>query len=122
MLNSDWTLSKLIDALETSDPGALLVFDTPDGSAGNGYHVTELKRATISSIDCGVQLDDWTETQIQILDGSLGHRMETGKFVKIAKTSIAALPGLDNAPLTFEFSPRNKGLSRFQIQGIVKAF
>ncbi len=108
------TLSDLITDLKTLDPDLPLVFATDAGEIGGGYHVTELKRSQINSIDCGGNLSNWTETNLQLLDGTGRSHMKVGKFVTIAERSIAAIQGLSNGPLSFEYSPKNIGLHRYQ--------
>jgi hypothetical protein len=84
-----------------------LVFLTGDTKVNPGYHVTEVKKARISSLDCGRGTDEWDELVIQLLDGSPASKagyMPVGKFLGIAAT--AADTTADRA-LYFEFSPGN---------------
>ena len=84
-----------------------LIFRSDEGDIGGGYHVTELKQASINSIDCGGRTDEWTETVLQLLDGSGDTPMSIEKFVAIVRRSEVALPGLSDAPLYFEFGHVN---------------
>ena len=112
------TLTDLLTDLKTLDPDLPLVFATDEGEIGGGYHVTELKRAHINSIDCGGRLSDWVETNLQLLDGTDRNHMKVGKFIGIASRSIDLVDGLSDGPLSFEYSPSNIGLRRYQASGI----
>ena len=112
------TLNDLITDLKTLDPDLPLVFATDAGEIGGGYHVTELKRATINSIDCGGNLSEWVETNLQLLDGSEREHMKLGKFIAIANQSMAKINGLADSPLSFEYSPGNIGLHRYAAEWI----
>jgi len=51
-----------------------------------GYHVTEIKSATLSTVDCGGVLGAWTETVIQLMQGGFdpdAGYMTVEKFLKI---------------------------------------
>ena len=111
------TLGQLVEALEAF-PEHALVFRSGEGDIGGGYHVTELKQASIKSIDCGGRPDQWVETIVQLLDGNVGTHMAVGKFIAIARKSEAALPGLSEAPLMIEFSIGNHSLHRKTVTDI----
>jgi hypothetical protein len=115
------TLQELVDTLAGYDPAAALTFETEAGPIGDGYHITELKRADIASIDCMGRLDAWRETVMQVLDGAEGAPMRLGVFSKIAAKSKTALPDLFNSPLFVEFAPHNQGLGRYRIGEIAVA-
>lgn len=97
------TLGGLLDALP-EEAGTELVFGSDSGEIRPGYHLTEFRLARIEAIDCGRGRDDWTETQMQLLDGSGtdGDYMTVGKFHAIAGASIRALPGLEDGRLVVE--------------------
>jgi len=114
------TLGRLLAALEHQDPETPLVFNTDVGTIGAGYHVTELKQADITSIDCGRQVTRWQEAVLQLLDGKAGEHMCVGKFVQIMRQSQTALEGLDNLPFAIEFAHENHGLRRY-VPGAVGA-
>ncbi|WIY26643.1 DUF6428 family protein [Parasedimentitalea psychrophila] len=112
------TLNDMLKVLKTQDANLSLVFATAEGEIGGGYHVTELKQTSITSIDCGRNIDDWRETHVQLLDGQNGDHMSIGKFSSIAAQSIVKLHGLGDAPLYFEFALKNKGLRRYQVESL----
>ena len=109
------TLGSFRAELDASDKDSRLIFATAEGAIGAGYHVTELKLAKVKSIDCGANRSGWREATLQLLDGQSGDHMTVGKFAGIADKSMAALPGLSDAPLSVEFAPKNEGLKLYQI-------
>lgn len=112
------TLNDVLVLLKCQEKDLPLVFATKEGEIGGGYHVAELKQHTITSIDCGGNIDEWRETHVQLLDGQLGDHMSTSKFAAIADKSIAKVRHLGDTPLYFEFGLRNEGLRRYQITSL----
>lgn len=112
------TLAAFIDLLDAADPETPVVFATQNGALGPGYHVTELKLAQINSIDCGGNHAGWTETQLQLLDGSMGKHLTAGKVASILRRSAHSVDGLSSAALWIEMAPRNQGLSRYRVNGL----
>lgn len=103
------TCNALLETLDTLPGDAPLVFATPDGEIGDGYHVTEFKLAHVTGIDCGARLSNWSEATLQLLDGAGGGHMRTGKFAGILRQSIGKVSGLGEAPLQVEFAHGNSG-------------
>ena len=71
-----------------------------------GYHVTEVKAGQFLALDCGANLQAWTEIFIQLWDIEEGDRthMPAGKFHAIIR-KVTEHVRLDNsAKLTFEVS------------------
>ena len=71
-----------------------------------GYHVTEAKAGQFLALDCGANLQAWTEIFIQLWDIEEGDRthMPAGKFHAIIR-KVTEHVRLDNsAKLTFEVS------------------
>lgn len=108
------TPETLLARLERLPADAPLVFETDDGPALGGYHVTELKHARISSIDCGARQAQWDEAVLQLLDGGGGEHMMVGKFTAILAQSIRHVPGLGPAAMSVEFAHANRGLRVFR--------
>ncbi|MEM8958880.1 MAG: DUF6428 family protein [Pseudomonadota bacterium] len=112
------TLEEMLRALENMPGDAPVLFETEAGPIARGYHVTELKRAAITSIDCGGRVASWDEAALQLLDGpqdseTEGH-MAAGKLCAILRRCLAGLPGLGPAPLSVEFAPGNAGLRLYE--------
>lgn len=109
------TCETLLETLEDLPGEAPLVFSTDQGDIGDGYHVTELKLAHVTGIDCGARLSNWTEATLQLLDGEGGGHMPAGKFAAILKQSMARVTGLGNVPLQVEFDHGNRGKRIYQL-------
>ncbi len=113
------TLDDLVTDLSNTNPDLPLVFVTNEGEIGGGYHVTELKRADIHSIDCGGRISAWRETLLQLLDGNDREHMKVGKFIAIAGRSKSLVPGLSEGQLAFEYGPGNRGMRRYESYHLV---
>jgi hypothetical protein len=82
-----------------------LIFEYAGNRIQPGYHVTEVKRIRIESLDCGANPEGWTETVVQLWDvpGTPGEGfMTAGKFRAIIQKVHSRLPLELNAPLVFE--------------------
>ncbi len=97
-----------------------VLFEAEGDAVGRGYHLTELRLAKISSIDCGGVADAWEEAQMQVLDAPGDVAMSAGKMAAILSRSAAEINGLADAPLNVEFSPGNDGLGRYRL-GVPRA-
>lgn len=116
----DTETGRLIDLLSNQS-------DTPvrfflDGvSINQGYHLTEVKHASIKSMDCGRRTDSWEEILIQLLDGpadSTEGFMSASKFVAILSATLESFT-MQSAPvLFFEFTPENGPLLKLSIVSI----
>ena len=96
------TLASLIDALKPHG-NALLCFSYDGRTTAPGYHVTEVKRALLGSLDCGGNQESWSEVIIQLwdVDGD-GNRMTVGKFLAIIRKVQREVGLEDGAPVIFE--------------------
>lgn len=105
-------LAKHLDGLPADLP---VVFFTENIAIGAGYHLTELKAAQVSGIDCGGNINHFHEVTMQLLDGQYGRHMSAQKLRSILKHSLRELPDLDWADIKVEFSPNNEGLQVFSL-------
>ncbi|MEO1239710.1 MAG: DUF6428 family protein [Pseudomonadota bacterium] len=115
---TDVTLNGFLTTLKTAMPEAGVIFATEDGPVGAGYHITELKHARVSSIDCGARQSSWEEVAVQVLDVFGDAPMPVDRLRGILSRSLAALPALADAPVHVEFGHRNESLSRYEIAGL----
>lgn len=109
------TPNELYLALAELPQEAELVFSAPDGAISGGYHVTEWKAADVTSIDCGGVINQFTESQLQLLDGRGGDHMQVGKFNAILKTSIEKVEKLGESQLRVEFGQGNQEMRLYDI-------
>jgi len=108
------TLKDLLDHLAPLPKEHALIFETAAGPIGAGYHITELKHARVTSIDCGTRISSWDEAALQLLDGSGDAPLTVGKAAAILSQSIARVAGLGNSQLHVEFAHGNQGLRLYQ--------
>jgi hypothetical protein len=105
-LQPDLSASVLLGILE-ANKGKALVFHHDGRDVQPGYHVTEVKSATLASLDCGANPETWRETIIQLWDvpGAPGEpRMSVDKFLAIMGKVSAQVPFDRAARLIFEVS------------------
>lgn len=113
--------NSLVDVLNqlSGTPDLPLLFSLDGINIGNGYHVTEIKLADITSVDCGSGSDRWQEVIIQLLDGaSAKPAMTCGKFRSIMNKAQASLKPANDSRLVFEYSPSNGTLQRLQVHTV----
>ena len=94
--------------LIVDNPNKALIFKFPNGQTiGKNYHITEVKHATINSVDCGGREDSWHETIIQLMEGStLENKTEylsTFKAKGIFKKVDRSFKFVENSILKFEY-------------------
>ncbi len=100
-----------------------LVFQVDGVAIHPDYHVTEVRFATVSSIDCGRNsaVENWDEIVVQLLDGAAGSKqahMRASKFRQIIVRAVEKIGGPQGASLVFEFSPGNKPIKKLRIESI----
>lgn len=109
-------LADLSGAFADAPDTTPLVFVTDEGEIGAGYHLTELKFAQITGIDCAARVTEWTEATVQLLDGDGRSHMQLGKFRSILRQSVTTIPGLKDAPLKVEFAHGNEGMRTYEME------
>ncbi len=105
------TFDRLLTDLRRYDESTPLVFTSPEGEIGAGYHVTELRHSKSTGIDCGGNVEAWQEARLQVLDGDGQEHMKVGKFCDILEKSLSKLPELRDVPLLVEVGHGNKNLT-----------
>ena len=77
-----------------------------DSLVDPSYHITEIKLAPITSVDCGGKMNKWTEVIVQIWEPSTKskHRpMKVSKALSIVELVEKSLPLDPNAMVKIEF-------------------
>lgn len=70
------------------------------------YHITEIKQAPITSVDCGGVVNNWTEIIVQLYEPTTEqqeHAMKVNKALSIINVVEKALPLDGNAMVKIEF-------------------
>ena len=120
MTLKDTEIGKLM-ALLLDKPEIPLRFYLEGISINQGYHVTEVKHASIKSMDCGRRADAWEEITIQLLDGeanSVRGFMSTTKFTSILRATLNSFSENSTPVLFFEFTPNNGPLQKLRIKSV----
>ncbi|MEO6285613.1 MAG: DUF6428 family protein [Dyadobacter sp.] len=72
----------------------------------SSYHITEIKQAPIVSVDCGGQMNTWTEVIVQLWEPSVkevDRSMRVSKALKIVNLVEKTMPLNPNATVKIEF-------------------
>ncbi len=105
-------------------PTKQLIFMNEDGvSIHPGYHLTEVKVATLKTVDCGAQKNQWKETIIQLWVPE-NERDETfmsaGKFLSIYDT-VSGMIDVDlAAEIRFEYGDENFFPSNYHVKTVTE--
>lgn len=78
----------------------------PQSFVNAAYHITEIKQAQITSVDCGGKMNAWTEVVVQLwvpADGDQALPMSAAKAMKIVDIVEKSLPLHPQAPVKIEY-------------------
>ncbi|MES2573467.1 MAG: DUF6428 family protein [Bacteroidota bacterium] len=70
------------------------------------FHITEIKQANITSVDCGGKMNAWTEIIVQLWEPSIQNSersMKISKALSIIELVEKTLPLNPNSPVKIEF-------------------
>ena len=124
MTESANDLEALCNALEAT-PDAELIFVAAGEEIRPGYHVTEVKRAAVTGLDCGRQTASWSELIVQLLNGPREPNRHSGylparTFLKIVSAAQQSEIAVANSELFFEFAPLDGDLCKFQATDVAR--
>src|SRR5437764_537582 len=105
-------------------PDNQLVFVDGNGHAVHaGYHLTELKAASLETVDCGGQANQWQETIVQLwVPANAGNDyMSAGKFLKIFDKVGGMIPLNSDATIRVEYGDENLFRSTCDVRSITHA-
>lgn len=98
-------------------PGLDLQFQYADNKLVDAsYHITEIKQAPVTSVDCGGVMNNWTEIIIQLYEPENGNQlrpMKVKKALSIVELVEKALPLVSGATVKIEFG--NAGFDTRQL-------
>lgn len=98
-----------------------LVFEQDGRRIQAGYHVTEIKAASFSSLDCGARPQQWHETIVQLWDvqdePERGH-MLLRKFMGIWRKVDEAISLDGDAEIKFEWGDANTPSIHYVFSGL----
>jgi hypothetical protein len=100
-----------------------LAFGAGGSSVAPGYHVTEIKAATIHAVDCGGRSTAWNETTLQLSspEGSDGAElMGVAKFLSIYDRVGTMAPIDAQARLRVEYGPPGEVAVSYVVTDVVR--
>lgn len=101
-----------------------LVFRTSGDTISPGYHLTEVKRVTYETMDCGAEQHRWSESQFELWapaerDAARPSYMAAGKFLQIVDRVEADLPLSREAVARVFASFDGEPAALYGIEGVV---
>ena len=96
-----------------------LIFNLGERTIKAGYHVTEIKSATIQAMDCGGQGATWSETVVQLWTPDTDEAyMSVAKFLNIYNRVAAHVSISENAELRIEYGDEGAPAISYLVGGI----
>jgi len=105
-------------------PDKQLVFVNDEGTTiHSGYHLTELKAASLETVDCGGEKNRWNETIVQLWvpeEEKSDEFMTAKKFLSIYDR-VSGMIALDpNAEIRFEYGDENFPPSNYHVESVTR--
>ena len=106
----------LLPNVLAENAGKRLEFECPDRPVNSGFHITEVKLATISSLDCGRAQQEWQEIIVQVMDipNSSDAPLTVGKLANILAESLPATLS-PQASFTVELSNGDEAIRLYEV-------
>jgi len=103
------TTKEFISALRAAPDDELMFVDLEGHAVHSGYHLTELKAASLETVDCGGKTNRWQETIVQLWvpENPDEDYMRASKFLKIFD-KVRGMIALDfDSEIRVEYGDRN---------------
>jgi Family of unknown function (DUF6428) len=114
------TTQDFLEVMRAAKPDQQVVFQLDQAPlVGAGYHVTEVKAVTYSTMDCGGVADKWKETVIQLWNpGDEAERkyMTVKKFLAIYDRVAEHIPVSDSAEVRFEYGDMHRAAASYHVE------
>jgi hypothetical protein len=115
--------NEFLSKLRRAPKNQLVFVDAHGHAVPAGYHLTELKAASLETVDCGGQTNQWQETIVQLwvpADPDSDY-MTAGKFLKIFDKVRGMIPLNFNAAIRVEYGDENFFPSTYDVHSITHA-
>jgi hypothetical protein len=116
------TIKEFLDTLRAVESDQTIVFQLhKERLVAAGYHVTEVKAVSYSTMDCGGVADRWDETLIQLWNPSDEPErddMKVGKFLAIYDRVAEHVPVSDDSELRFEYGDGHGPAVAYHIESL----
>ena len=112
--------NEFIAELRRAPQNQLLFVDGNGHAVHTGYHLTELKAASLDTVDCGGQANQWQETIVQLWVPANpdNNYMRADKFLKIFDKVRDMIPLTFNAAIRVEYGDENFFPSTYDVRSI----
>lgn len=107
-------------ALRAASNNQLIFVDSGRHAVRSGYHLTELKAASFETVDCGGQVNHWSETIVQLWappDPDADY-MTVAKFLKIFDKVRGMIPLDPDAEIRVEYGDENFFPSIYRVRSV----
>jgi Family of unknown function (DUF6428) len=112
--------SEFISQLRAAPKNQLIFADLEGHAVHSGYHLTELKVASLQTVDCGGQTNQSEETIVQLWLPSDPDRdyMTAGKFLKIFDKVSGMIPVNRDTEIRVEYGDENFFPSTYPVRSV----
>ena len=109
--------NEFISELRRAPENQLVFVDGNGHAVRAGYHLTELKAASLDTVDCGGQANQWQETIVQLWVPANPDNdyMSAGKFLKIFDKVRGMIPLNFDAAIRVEYGDENFFPSNYDV-------
>jgi hypothetical protein len=114
------TTKEFISALRAAPNSELMFVDLEGHAVHSGYHLTELKGASLETVDCGGKTNRWQETIVQLWvpENPDEDYMRAAKFLKIFD-KVRGMIALDvDSEIRVEYGDRNFFPSTYYVRSV----
>ena len=114
------TTKEFISALRAAPDNELMFVDLEGHAVHSGYHLTELKGASLETVDCGGKTNRWQETIVQLWvpENPDDDYMTAAKFLKIFD-KVRGMIALDvDSEIRVEYGDRNFFPSTYHVRSV----
>src|SRR6266567_575634 len=115
--------NEFISELRHAPENQLVFVDGYGHAVHSGYHLTELKAASLDTVDCGGQANQWQETIVQLWVPANpdNNYMSADKFLKIFDKVRGMIPLNSDAAIRVEYGDENFFPSTYDVRSIAHA-
>ena len=115
--------NEFIAELRCASENQLVFVDGNGHAVHTGYHLTELKAASLDTVDCGGQANQWQETIVQLWVPANPDNdyMSAGKFLKIFDKVSSMIPLNFDAAIRVEYGDENVFPSTYNVRSVTHA-
>jgi len=113
---------EFISELRAAPQNRLLFINANGNQVHTGYHLTELKSASIDAVDCGGRVNHWPETIVQLWvpASPADEYMTCAKFLTIFDKVRSMIPLEFDAEIRVEYGDENFFPSTYHVRAVTR--